>query len=249
MPQTPRHMPRQPRQTPHFSSVIHGPVESVDLTGDDEVLTSSSTEEFGDPQPLWREDSASRASPIRGTKRKSDEMTRDKYEQHKMIKPGKENRRPKPASEEFIDIDTLLGPDEPPPPYSAVDAKSPGRRRANEIVKPSVEMNDSDLDYEEQYHVVETVSRTETRMRKTLSRLPSLEHASNNTSNDRPLAKSPLASITKSRFKEKTSPYRVGELRKETSPVTLLPQPSPSTKPNHNRQTPHGHRIIEDSEP
>lgn len=223
----------------------------MDLTGDDEALTSSSMEEFGDPMPLWREDSAARESPIRGRKRKSDEMTRERYQQHKMLKPGKENRRPESVSEGFVDIDTLVPPDDPPPPYSTVDVKSPDRRRANEIVKPSVETKDSELDYEEQYHVVETISRTETRMRTTLSRLPSLEHTGNIGAHDRPLTKSPLASIMKTGIKDMTSPKRLGELKQGPSPVKLLlpgRPPSSSVKPSQNRPTLHSDRIIEDSE-
>ena len=56
-------------------------VDAIDLTGDCEMPTSSSStiEEFGESQRVWREDFASRKEPLekRGKKRKSDEYQSD----------------------------------------------------------------------------------------------------------------------------------------------------------------------------
>jgi bloom syndrome protein len=56
-------------------------VDAIDLTGDCEIATSSSStiEEFGESQRVWREDFASRKEPLekRGKKRKSDEYQSD----------------------------------------------------------------------------------------------------------------------------------------------------------------------------
>ncbi|OBT50120.1 hypothetical protein VE04_09165, partial [Pseudogymnoascus sp. 24MN13] len=137
-PQTPRQTPGQlPRQQPQFSSASYANIEPVDLTGDEEVVRSSSLEEFGEPQSLWREDCAARASPRRGTKRKSDEITRERPRKELMTTSSqKENRRPARLSEEFIDIDTLLEPDDRHHHYSTVDSKTrKPKKRANQPIK------------------------------------------------------------------------------------------------------------------
>ncbi|KFX94722.1 hypothetical protein V490_04215 [Pseudogymnoascus sp. VKM F-3557] len=246
-PRTPRQTPGQlPRQQPQFSSVSYGNLEPVDLTGDEEVVTSSSMEEFGEPQSLWREESASRASPRRGTKRKSDEMTRERPRKELMTASSqKENRRPARLSEEFIDIDTLIEPDEPPPPYSSVEAKARNQQRANQPIKRSVEAGNSEPEFEEQYHVVETVSRTETRTRRALSRL-----ASHDTPHGGGENKHSVSAIASPKFQNVTSPRIVGGAKKENSPFKQLTDRSisPSVKAARNNQTLRKDRIIEDSE-
>ncbi|KFY40065.1 hypothetical protein V494_03676 [Pseudogymnoascus sp. VKM F-4513 (FW-928)] len=246
-PQTPQQTPGQlPRQQPQLSSVSYGNIEPVDLTGDGDGVRSSSVEEFGEPQSLWREDSAARASPRRGTKRKSDEMTRERPRKELMTTSSqKENRRPPRLSEEFIDIDTLIEPDEPPPPYSTVDAKTRNEKRANQPIKPSVEATNSEPEFEEQYHVVETVSRTETRTRRALSRLASHDTPSNAGENHRS-----VSARASPKFQNVTSPRIVGGLKKENSPFKQLTDRSisPSAKAARNNQTPRKDRIIEDSE-
>ncbi|KFZ20458.1 hypothetical protein V501_00120 [Pseudogymnoascus sp. VKM F-4519 (FW-2642)] len=246
-PQTPRQTPGQlPRQQPQFSSASYANIEPVDLTGDEEVVRSSSLEEFGEPQSLWREDCAARASPRRGTKRKSDEITRERPKKELMTTSSqKENRRPARLSEEFIDIDTLLEPDEPPPPYSTVDSKTRNPKRANQPIKPSVEAANSEPEFEEQYHVVETVSRTETRTRRALSRVASHDTPSNASENKRS-----LSTMASPKFQNVTNPGIVGGLKKENSPFKQLTDGSisPSVKAARNNQILPKDRIIEDSE-
>ncbi|OXV09012.1 hypothetical protein Egran_03221 [Elaphomyces granulatus] len=75
------------KRQPHRLAVALGPlspvlnVDAIDLTGDCEIATSSSStiEEFGESQRVWREDFASRKEPLekRGKKRKSDEYQSD----------------------------------------------------------------------------------------------------------------------------------------------------------------------------
>lgn len=224
----------------------YGNIKPVDLTGDEEGVRSSSLEEFVELQSLWREECASRASPRRGTKRKSDEMTRERPRKELMTTSSqKENRRPARLSEEFIDIDTLIEPDEPPPPYSTVDAKSRNQKRANQPIKPSVEAANPEPEFEEQYHVVETVSRTETRTRRALSRLASHDTPSNFGEN-----KNTLPAMASPKFQNITSPRIVGSLKKENSPFKQLTDRSisPSVKATRNNQVLQKDRIIEDSE-
>jgi hypothetical protein len=76
-----------------------------------------------------------------------------------------------------VDIDTLTVPnedvpDEPPPPYAS-QAIPLGAERTGEYVKPTVEADKDMSDVDEEYMVTETISRTETRIRKSLSRKPS----------------------------------------------------------------------------
>lgn len=224
----------------------HYNIEPVDLTGDEEVVRSSSAEEFGEPQSLWHEDCASRASPRRGTKRKSDEMTRERPRKELVTTSSqKENRRPARLSEEFIDIDTLIEPNEPPPPYSTVDSKTRNQKRANQPIKPSVEAENPESEFEEQYHVVETVSRTETRTRRALSRLASHDTPGNVGENHHS-----LSSMASPKFQNVISPRIVGGLKKENSPFKQLTDRSisPSVKAARNSQILQKDRIIEDSE-
>ena len=90
---------------------------SIDLTKEHDVDTSSSSsvEAFGESRPIWKEDSASRKTPVvkRARKRKSDELETDPYSQ---LQPKSVNLPPSGSQEGFVAIDAY--PDEEPPPYS-----------------------------------------------------------------------------------------------------------------------------------
>ena len=73
---TSSHRPRSGRKVP----------VALDLTRDfDYTSSSSTTEAFGEPRALWREDSASRREPltVKGRKRKSDELELDELQNPK----------------------------------------------------------------------------------------------------------------------------------------------------------------------
>lgn len=137
-------------------------VEAIDLTGIDEIRSS----------PI-----ADRAP--KGKKRKSDEYEQD-IRRPKSPKPTRAAPASSPQVDEddFPDIDDMvMAPDSPPPPYSTV-AKS-GRKPAepNDV---SVDVPDDDdieamlqLEYEERVREAEVVPATQTRKRKSLSRVPS----------------------------------------------------------------------------
>lgn len=90
---------------------------SADLTKEHEIDTSSSStiEAFGESKPIWKEDSASRKTPIvkRARKRKSDELDTDPYPQ---LQPKLVKSPPRGSQEGFVAIETY--PDEELPPYS-----------------------------------------------------------------------------------------------------------------------------------
>lgn len=82
-----------------------------------EIDTSSSStiEAFGESRPIWKEDSASRKTPVvkRARKRKSDELDSDPYLQ---LQPRLVKSPARDSQEGFVAIDTY--PDEELPPYS-----------------------------------------------------------------------------------------------------------------------------------
>lgn len=90
---------------------------SVDLTKEHELDTSSSStiEAFGESRPIWKEDAASRKTPIvkKARKRKSDELDMDTYPQ---VQPKLVKSPPRGSQEGFVAIETY--PDEELPPYS-----------------------------------------------------------------------------------------------------------------------------------
>lgn len=94
-----------------------GEPRSIDLTREHDIDTSSSStvEAFGESRPIWKEDSASRKTPIakRARKRKSDELETDP---HPQLPPNSVKFPPSGSQEGFVAIDTY--PDEEPPPYS-----------------------------------------------------------------------------------------------------------------------------------
>ncbi|KAE9381581.1 hypothetical protein N431DRAFT_476384 [Stipitochalara longipes BDJ] len=164
--------PQTPRQTPR--PTIEVKTETVDLTGDDnsENLTSrsSSVEVFGESQVLWKEDSASRAEPLPRTskKRKSDGAS---PERPKRANPGS-SRSPDYAEnrgtglDEFIDIDDVMPRSQKSPSSVQKSLSRPAR--------PSIEITNTINNFEEEYQVTETISRVETRTRKSFSIVPSL---------------------------------------------------------------------------
>ncbi|KAF4630535.1 hypothetical protein G7Y89_g7601 [Cudoniella acicularis] len=164
-PQTPRHTPRPPLQLKTEN------VESVDLTGDNQGgdLRSSSNEiVFGDPVVLWQEGPASRPEPLPRTskKRKSDEIsfgTPGRW--GKTGRPAKEIKKDLGDSQDgFVDIDDF----DPDQYHQKGFQESPAVP-----VKPGIEDYNANNGLEE-YHITETVSITETRTRKGISRVPSV---------------------------------------------------------------------------
>jgi bloom syndrome protein len=257
--------PQTPRQTPRPLPVAREEIESVDLTGEDgsesDHLDSSSSDTFGQPISLWREDSATRAEPLakRGKKRKSDEyrddITTSRHVDHS--RPGDKSQQQAPSAlDEFVDIDTLGvpnedAPDEPPPPYTS-QAIPLGSKRTGEYIKPTVEADDDMSDVDEEYMVTETISRTETRIRKSLSRKPSGVEGKR-------IAKQGALSIASpdkkklSHASDDLSPKRVDALRKEESPSKFIlnlthRSISPVEQTPQPRQSQWKNRIIEDSE-
>lgn len=127
---------------------------SIDLTKEHDVDTSSSStvEAFGESRPIWREDSASRKTPIvkRARKRKSDEFETDPYPQ---LRPKVVKLPPSGSQEGFVAIETY--PDEEPPPYSTnpIQRNKNNVRAANNVVLknthasiPKIEENSEDED-------------------------------------------------------------------------------------------------------
>lgn len=252
--------PRTPRQTPPPLPVKFEAIESVDLTGDDgtgsDRLDSSSSDTFGPPITLWREDSASRAEPLlkRGKKRKSDELRGDcTTSRDTTHKESENNTRPRSLSpyDGFVDIDTLDVPNDPPPPY-ATQANPSGSVRSVEGVKPTIETYSDESDIEEEYRVTETVSRTETRIRKSLSR----KQLSGETKRVVMHVAESIASPAEKHVSytaDDPSLRRVDALRNEESPLKSIPNLTHrSISPTTNRSQPHQSqlkgRIIEDSQ-
>lgn len=160
-------------------------MDAVDLTAESDVHTSSSgtIEDFGESRLIWREDSASRQEPLRkrGRKRKSHEIASDlDKEPDEITSAGIAAGRTvnRPASTEFVAIDTYL--DEAPPPYST----NPEHSNTSQAMAPlddnassrtlDLALSERDLNFaDEEYSITEIRTRTETRKRKAMSRAPS----------------------------------------------------------------------------
>jgi bloom syndrome protein len=257
--------PQTPHQTPRPLPVKYEEIESVDLTGEDEFSSdrpdSSSPDTFGQPISLWREDSATRAEPLakRGTKRKSDECRGDSTAGRHIDQRRSEEenmaRAPSPL-DEFVDIDTLDVPNEdvpnePPPPYASQPIPLESKR-SGEYIKPTVEADYEMSDVDEEYMVTETISRTETRIRKSLSHKPSAVEGKRAVKQ----VALPTASPEKKQFSypsDDRSPKRVDTLRKDESPSKSILKLthrsiSPAVHTPQPRQNQWKNRIIEDSE-
>ena len=169
-------------------STIYAPgrkVDAVDLTGepDTNISSSSTVEAFGESRPIWREDSASRQEPLRkrGKKRKSEEIDsgpNSQTEEPRSTALGRGRALTRSASPGFVAIESYL--DEAPPPYST----NPEQLQAKQTTAPAVgnglsqssehELSEKDQGFtEEEYSVIETRIRTETRRRKSMSRVSS----------------------------------------------------------------------------
>ncbi|RMZ70179.1 family helicase [Pyrenophora seminiperda CCB06] len=145
--------------TPRFNHLELLDVDSIDLTGDDEGLSS--------PVPM--------RTP-KARKRKSDEIEPDL---RRTKSPGPARKAPafssKLADADFPDIDDMvMAPDSPPPPYSTIVG---GVRRNPE---PMATAEDEDIEAmlqleeeERQMAEAEQATVTQRRKRKSLSRAPS----------------------------------------------------------------------------
>jgi bloom syndrome protein len=171
--------PQTPRQTPRPTiETKHEVVDSIDLTGDDSSMdgvarSSSSEVTFGAPVVVWREDSASRAEPPilepqprTSKKRKSGDLSPERS--RRIVKHSSERIKPSLSQSQnldgFVDIDDV--------PKRPVVKTSSSPVKDNNFVQPSVE-SEYGTDEVEEYQVTETVSRIETRTRKSISRVPS----------------------------------------------------------------------------
>ena len=107
---------------------------SIDLTKQHDVDTSSSStaEAFGESKAIWREDSASRRTPIvkRAKKRKSDELETESYTR---LQPKSVKLPPSGSQEDFVAIDTY--PDDEPPPYSTNPIQRSKSNVNNAVIK------------------------------------------------------------------------------------------------------------------
>ncbi|RDL36724.1 uncharacterized protein BP5553_06076 [Venustampulla echinocandica] len=168
------HTPQTPRQSPYPALKPKTElVESVDLTGDDygeELPPRSSSSEvvFGEPQVLWREDSASRPEPLvkNSKKRKSNEISigtlRKGDGSGGLVEVFKRDRRER--LDDFVDIDEMMTDPTQYVQHGDAIAKS---------TKPSVKYEDANTDSEE-YQATESIGKLEARSRKQSSRVPSV---------------------------------------------------------------------------
>lgn len=211
-------------------------VDAVDLTGESDLLTSSSgtLEAFGDSRPIWREDSASRQEPLRkrGRKRKSEEFESDTRLQSDEL-PGAAPRRgrtgARPPSAGFVAIESYS--DEAPPPYSTnpdqLRAKHFAASKGAHSSMPSsdVELSQKDLGFmEEEFSATETRVRTQTRKRKSMSRVPSGSGSRLDTHAKVPpegaMTSQTVAACTQSEARMLKQPHR-----SQSSPQTLSAEP------------------------
>ncbi|TVY15764.1 ATP-dependent DNA helicase hus2/rqh1 [Lachnellula arida] len=242
-PLRPFQTPQTPRQTPlPLKRLNTGTIKSIDLTGDSssDVPTSrsSSTEGFGEPVTLWREDAAWRPEPLVrvSKKRKSDEISagspHKRYDREP--KPALVERDPTDNNDGFMDIDSsddgALKPQRPRPTLKEPRARS---------VQPSVEHQDIDNSVEE-FQITETISRVETRTRKSISRVPSVSDAG-------PIRPTYPALIplkrAESRPETVTTPKSRSKVQVAASPIKKLESPTPQ-KPQKRRLE----RTIQDSD-
>jgi len=223
-------IPYTPRQTPRLKEIDVKSVEVVDLSGgsngDSFTSRSSDTVGFCEPVTLWREDSASRAEPLvrKSKKRKSDEISaaspRKRRDAERKAKPAKIVHEE--SSDEFMDIDDLETP--------AIIPQCERTTFEEPRIEPSVEHPDTE-DNVEEYQIIETVSRVETRTRKGISRGPS------------DIATRPSLSRADSQSKVAVTPRSRHKVQVEASPVTKFESPTSSKLQKHQIQ-----RTIQDSD-
>jgi bloom syndrome protein len=143
----------------------------VDLTRDDSEEDPISHSSNG------IEDSASRAEPPTRSsrKRKSGEISAGSPMRTEIERqPAKAKRIEHQSLDGFVDIDDMV------PRRSQADRPTPEISRP-QSVRPSIEDPIVEHDMEEEYPITETISKVETRTRKSISRVPSMSDATSST--------------------------------------------------------------------
>ena len=241
--------PRTPQRTPR-PTIEHNlrNVESVDLTGDnswsDPVSRSSSTEiVFGKPKVVWTPSAAARPEPLprSSKKRKSDEMPGSSVRKRPPRSHSKTQKLEEDVSREegFMDIDEIV-------PSRSQQERSIHRPRAT---RPVIEQDILEADLEE-IEVTQTICRTETRTRKSISRVPSIsdslptgQRLVTSEKSAQPQRKqghfSPIH--TRPKIQVARSP-----IRKAASPEVEHSSPSPTKAPIHQKRA--QRTIIQDSD-
>lgn len=211
----------------------------MDLTGDDYDETrapgsSSSIEIFGEPQRLWKEDSASRAEPLprSSKKRKSLEISPARSKRVNTHEQQHTKFDRDHSIDGFVDIDDVV----PSQQY----------RPSLRSVQPSIEVSTlANSIEEEEVQVMETFSRTETRTRTSISRVPSISDNPQSRASPRGSnyisASQKFSSATKPRPKVQVAASPSAS-RKVKSPPLASPQ-TPPKKPKRRIQA-----VIQDSE-
>lgn len=222
----------------------------MDLTGDDERPTSrsSSTEiMFSDPVTLWTEDAASRPEPVpkSGKKRKSDEIsagTLVRSDGHGRS-PRKENKGGLSNSEGFVDIDDIFT-------LPGQDSSAPADNNRIRLVQQSIETPNPEDGFTEEYSVMETISRVETRTHKSISRVPLAGDCS--TSASKPKRVVALPSIGSHGNARSPTASRPREIVQVAASPTLQPdiprQPTDHVPTTGKHRNPRRERIIQDSD-
>ena len=109
-----------------LSGIMHGSNSvGAQRENDVQVSSSSTVETFGEPRPIWREDSASRAMPPtkKGKKRKSDKVD---FEGAHILSSQNTETPLRTSQSSFIAIDFY--PEEEPPPYSTNPLQTAARQ-------------------------------------------------------------------------------------------------------------------------
>ncbi|CAL3964303.1 unnamed protein product [Diplocarpon coronariae] len=164
--------PQTPRQTPRADIGLKlDTIEFVDLTSDDfgegcaPGSSSSEIEIFEEPTRLWKEDSASRAEPVprSSKKRKSFDMSPGRSKRTNSYERSytKSTRDGHIDLDGFVDIDDVVASQKVRLPFQETRIKP--LKASNEVAMTSDEVRD-------QVHVTETISRTETRTRTSVTR-------------------------------------------------------------------------------
>ena len=194
-------------------------------------------EVFGDSIRLWREDSASRAEPLprSSRKRKSLEMSpgrskrTDSYErQHVRTVRGQYT-----SADDFVDIDDVVPSQSTRPPFQSSWSKT---------AKPSIELSMGRSDIEE-VQVTETISRVETRTRKSISGVSSVA----DDASTRPLPENAhhvhvFARASPAMSSQQKIQVAASPLRRVKSPRPSSPQ-TPNKTPRRRTRT-----MVQDSE-
>ena len=170
--------PRLSNKTTGFlsASKFEVEVDSLDLTGNENETSSSATLELREGGPSRIEDSASGSEhwQLNGRKRKSDSIEReaiDSTPNKKLASAQKAEILPESAN--FVAIDDY--PEEAPPPYSVTIQRSPSTAGTfpKQTGPNDGAMTAAKEGYDEEHTLTETRIVTQTRKRKSVSRVPS----------------------------------------------------------------------------